>query len=127
MNKRLLAMLSLLGFVIYTGVYIFVYLWRSFRVDRPADLQYVAVWHGDNFSRAILVAVLFLIGLVVMLHMSMLRRQGRAGDISLRSDIQAWLITQADETNDDPSRLADRIIGTHRARLEGVGTGSANS
>ncbi len=123
MNKRLIAILSLVGFVIYTGVYIFVYLWRSFRIDRPDNLQFVAVWHGDNFSRAILVAVLFLIGLVVMLHLALLRRQGRAGYITLRSDIQEWLVDQADETNDDPSRLADRIIGTHRARIEGSRTG----
>ena len=119
MNKQRIAILSLVGFVVYTGVYIFVYLWRSFRIDEPENLQFVAVWHGDNFSRAILVAVLFLIGLVVTLHLSQLRRQGNAGSITLRSDIREWLIFQADETNDDPSRLADRIIGTHRARIEG--------
>lgn len=118
MNKRRIAVLSLVGFVIYTGTYIFIYLWRSFRIEEPADLQFVAVWHGDNFSRAILVAILFLIGLVVTLHLSQLRREGNAGDIGLRSDIREWLILQADETNDDPSRLADRIIGTHRARIE---------
>ena len=123
MTKRLIATLSLVGFVIYTGVYIFIYLWRSFQIDRPADLQFVAVWHGDEFSRAILVAVLFLIGLVVLLHLSLLRRQGRVGQIALRSDIQEWLVLQADETNDDPSRLADRIIGSHRSRLEGSRTG----
>ena len=83
MNKQRIAILSLVGFVIYTGVYIFVYLWRSFRIDEPANLQYVAVWHGDNFSRAILVAVLFLIGLVVTLHLSQLRREGNAGSITL--------------------------------------------
>ena len=123
MNKRRFAILSLVGFVVYTGVYIFVYLWRSFRIDEPTNLQHVAIWHGDNFSRAILVAVLFLIGLVVTLHLSQLRRQGDAGSITLRSDIREWLIYQADETNDDPSRLADRIIGSHRARIEGSRTG----
>ena len=123
MNKRRIAILSLVGFVIYTGIYIFIYLWRSFRIVEPENLQFVAVWHGDNFSRAILVAVLFLIGLVVTLHLSQLRRQGNAGNITLRSDIREWLILQADETNDDPSRLADRIIGTHRAKIEGSRTG----
>jgi len=122
-NKQRIAILSLVGFVIYTGIYIFIYLWRSFRIVEPENLQFVAVWHGDNFSRAILVAVLFLIGLVVTLHLSQLRRQGNAGNITLRSDIREWLILQADETNDDPSRLADRIIGTHRARIEGSRTG----
>jgi len=117
MNKRLVAVLSLIGFVGYTGVYIFVYLWRSFRVAEPENLQFVAIWHGDNFSRAILVSVLFLIGLVVVLHLSLLHRQGRPGQITLRTDIQEWLVTQAEETNEDPSRLADRAIGTYRARI----------
>ena len=122
MNKRLVAIVSLVGFVGYTGAYIFIYLWRSFRVDKPDDLQYVAVWHGDDFSRSILVSILFLIGLVVMLHISLLRRQGRIGQISLRPDIQEWLIYQAEESNEDPSRLADRAIGTYRASIEGVRT-----
>ncbi len=124
MTKRRIAVLSLLGFVGYAGVYIFIYLWRSFRIDEPANLQYVALWHGDNFSRSILVAVLFLIGLTVMLHLSLLHRQGRAGQITIRSDIQEWLVQQAEETNEDPSRLADRAIGTYRAGIEGVRTPS---
>jgi hypothetical protein len=124
MNKRQIAILSLVGFVGYTGVYIFIYLWRSFRIDEPTNLQYVAVWHGDNFSRTILVAVLFLIGLTVMLHLSLLHRQGRAGQITLRPDIQEWLVQQAEETNEDPSRLADRAIGTYRASIEAVRTPS---
>jgi hypothetical protein len=124
MNNRRIAIFSLVGFLGYTGAYIFIYLWRSFRVAEPANLQHVAVWHGDNFSRTILVAVLFLIGLTVVLHMSLLHRQGRAGEITLRSDIQEWLVQQAEETNEDPSRLADRAIGTYRARIEGVRTPS---
>jgi hypothetical protein len=88
MTKQRVAMLSLFGFAGYAGAYIFIYLWRSFRIEEPENLQYVALWHGDNFSRSILVAVLFLIGLVVMLHLSLLKRQGRIGQITLRSDIQ---------------------------------------
>lgn len=120
MTKRRVAMLSLFGFVGYAGAYIFIYLWRSFRIEEPENLQYVALWHGDNFSRSILVAVLFLIGLVVMLHLSLLKRQGHIGQITLRSDIQEWLVQQAEATNEDPSRLADRAIGTYRAKVEGI-------
>lgn len=124
MIKERIATISLFGFVGYAGIYIFIYLWRAFRIERPENLQYVAIWHGDNFSRSILVAVLFLIGLVVMLHLSLLRRQGRAGQIRLRSDVQEWLVRQAEATNEDPSRLADRAISTYRARVEGTRTTS---
>ncbi len=120
MKKRQLAVLSLMGFMAYTGAYIFIYLWRAFRIDEPENIQYVGIWHGDNFARAILVSLLFLIGLVVVLHVSMLRRQGRAGQIQLRSDLQQWLVEQADEMNEDPSRLADRAIATYRSRMDGT-------
>ncbi|MCH7669644.1 MAG: hypothetical protein IIC71_10685 [Acidobacteria bacterium] len=124
MNKRRIATVSLFGFVGYAGIYIFIYLWRAFRVAEPENLQYVALWHGDNFSRSILVSVLFLIGLVVMLHVSLLRRQGGSGQITLRLDVQEWLVRQAEATNEDPSRLADRAISTYRARVEGTRTTS---
>lgn len=122
MNKGRIATISLFGFVGYAGIYIFIYLWRAFRIERPENLQYVAVWHGDNFSRSILVAVLFLIGLVVMLHLSLLKRQGRPGQITLRLDVQDWLVRQAEATNEDPSRLADRAISIYRTRVEGTRT-----
>lgn len=123
MRRRQIAVLALVGFMVYTGVYIFIYLWRSFRIDEPDGINAVGIWHGDPFARAILVAVLFLIGLVVVLHVSLLRRQGGSGQIKLRPDLNQWLIEQADEMNETPSHLADRAVASYRARLEGTRTG----
>ena len=72
MKGRQIATLALVGFMVYTGVYIFIYLWRSFRIDEPDGVNAVGLWHGDPFARAILVSVLFLMGLVVVLHVSAL-------------------------------------------------------
>ncbi len=52
MNKRQIAILSLVGFVGYTGVYIFIYLWRSFRIEEPADLQYPHWCSGNTRSKS---------------------------------------------------------------------------
>jgi hypothetical protein len=123
MKGRQVAILALVGFMAYTGVYIFIYLWRSFRIDAPDGVEAVGIWHGDPFARAILVAVLFLTGLVVVLHVSLVRRQGSAGQIKLRGDLHEWLVEQADEMNELPSHLADRAIASYRARLEGSRTG----
>jgi hypothetical protein len=122
MKGRQVAILALVGFMAYTGIYIFVYLWRSFRIDSPDGLNAVGIWHGDPFARAILVAVLFLMGLVVVLHVSLVRRQGGYGQIKLRRDLHEWLVEQADEMNEPPSHLADRAIASYRARLEGTRT-----
>jgi hypothetical protein len=119
---RQVAILALVGFMVYTGVYIFIYLWRSFRIDEPDGVTAVGIWHGDPFARAILVSVLFLIGLVVVLHVAQARRQGGAGQIKLRRDLHEWLIEQADEMNELPSHLADRAVASYRARLEGTRT-----
>lgn len=120
MNRRQIAVLALVGFMVYTGAYIFIYLWRSFRIDEPDGINAVGIWHGDPFARAILVSVLFLTGLVVVLHVSLLRRQGGKGQIKLRRDLHVWLVEQADEMNELPSHLADRAIASYRARLEGT-------
>lgn len=123
MKGRQVAILALVGFMIYTGVYIFIYLWRSFRIDAPDGVEAVGIWHGDPFARAILVSILFLMGLVVVLHVSLMRRQGTPGQIKLRQDLHQWLVDQADEMNEIPSHLADRAIASYRARLEGTRTG----
>ena len=78
------------------------------------------LWHGDPFARAILVSVLFLMGLVVVLHVSLVRRQGGSGQIKLRRDLHEWLIEQADEMNELPSHLADRAVASYRAQMEGT-------
>ena len=53
--KRVLALIALVCFLIYTGVYIFVYLFRAFRIPDSTG-EVVQIWHGDPFARAILVA-----------------------------------------------------------------------
>ncbi len=99
-----------------------MYLWRAFRVEEPRDLPPVQIFHGDPFARAILVAVLFLIGLVVVVYIAITRQHGfRAGQVTLRSDLYAWLQEEAADANEEPSRLAERAIAAYRARMEGGG------
>ncbi len=119
MKKRQAAFLALLGFMAYTGAYIFIYLWRAFRAEVPENIDFVSIHHSDNFARSILVAVLFLIGLVVVLHITLVRRQGGSGRVRLRPDLEQWVIERSDEMREDPSRLADRAVDAYRARLEG--------
>lgn len=115
-----LSLAVLVGFLAYTGAYIFVYLWRAFRVDAPDEVPAVQIFHGDPFARAILVAVLFLIGLVVLVYIAIARQHGlRAGQVTLRSDLYAWLQEEAEGANEEPSRLAERAIAAYRARMEG--------
>ncbi|MBI4260525.1 MAG: hypothetical protein HY658_08160 [Actinobacteria bacterium] len=118
--KRKIALAGLVGFLAYTGSYIFVYLWRAFRVDLDRSPDAVVIWHGDPFARSILVAVLFLIGLVVLVYVSLSRQHGaRAGTVRLRDDLWEWLEHEADETNDRPERVAERAVAAYRSRLEG--------
>ncbi len=118
--RRKLALGVLVGFLAYTGAYIFVYLWRAFRIEAPDELPVVQIFHGDPFARAILVSVLFLIGLVVMVYIAITRQHGlRSGQVTVRSDLYAWLQERAEEANEDPERLAERAIAAYRARMEG--------
>ena len=118
--KRTLALVSLIIFLVYTGTYIFVYLFRAFRLPEPAGGP-VQIWHGDPFARAILVAVFFMIGLLIILFI-MLMRPGahRAGSISVRGDLWEWLVDQGDRTNEAPESIGERAIATYRARIEGI-------
>ena len=52
--KRLLPLLVLIGFLVYTGAYIVVYLFRAFQVGDPIPGEVVQVWHGDAMMRAML-------------------------------------------------------------------------
>lgn len=121
----LIGLLGLLSFMIYTGVYIFVYMFRAFREPEPIPGEVVQVWHGDPFIRAILVAVLFLIGLVVLLWVAITRGAvlSRGQQVRMRSDLWAWLVDQGELTNEAPERVAERAVSAYRARLEGVGEG----
>lgn len=121
----LIGLLGLLSFMIYTGVYIFVYMFRAFREPEPIPGEVIQVWHGDPFVRAILVAVLFLIGLVVLLWVAVTRGSvvSRGQQVRMRSDLWAWLVDQGELTNEDPERVAERAVSAYRARLEGVSEG----
>lgn len=118
--RRILALTALICFLIYTGVYIFVYLFRAFRLPEAAEGT-VQIWHGDPFARAILVSVFFMIGLLIVLFL-MLMRPGahRAGVIRVRSDLWQWLVEQGERTNEAPDRIGERALATYRARIEGV-------
>jgi len=118
--KRMLALVSLVIFLIYTGTYIFVYLFRAFRLAEPEGGP-VQIWHGDPFARAILVSVFFMIGLLIILFV-MLMRPGahRAGSIAVRSDLWEWLVDQGERTNESPKAIGERAIATYRARIEGT-------
>jgi hypothetical protein len=121
--KRLLPLLVLIGFLVYTGVYIVVYLFRAFRVGEPIPGEVVQVWHGDAMLRAILVAVLFLIGLVVLVgYVEIVRAVGRSGrGLRIRPDLIEWLTARSEATGESPASIADRAISAYRERLEGAG------
>jgi hypothetical protein len=118
--KRQLALIALICFLVYTGVYIFVYLFRAFRLP-GAPAGTVQIWHGDPFARAILVSIFFMIGLLIVLFL-MLMRPGahRAGVIRVRPDLWHWLVEQGERTNEAPDRIGERAMATYRARIEGA-------
>lgn len=122
--KRVLALISLVCFLIYTGAYIFVYLFRAFRLPEPTG-QVVQIWHGDPFARAILVAVFFMTGLVIVMFL-MLMRPGahRSGSMEVRPDLWQWLVEQGESTNEPPERIGERAVAIYRAHIEATnGTG----
>ena len=115
----IVGLLGLVSFLIYTGAYIFVYLFRAFRVDEPVSGEFVGIWHGDPLARAILVAVLFLIGLVVLLWVAVTRGNivNRGQQVRFRSDLWDWLVDQGELTNEAPERVAERAVSAYRARV----------
>jgi hypothetical protein len=121
--KRTLALIALIIFLIYTGSYIFVYLFRAFRLSAPQGSP-VHIWHGDPFARAILVSVFFMIGLLIMLFV-MLMRPGahRAGRMAVRPDLWQWLVEQGKRTNEPPERIGERAIASYQSRIEGIESG----
>lgn len=119
--KRRLPIAVLIAFLVYTGAYIFVYLWRAFQIEADGQVRPVLIWHGDPFARAILVAVLFLIGLVILVYIAIAKSHGlRAGQVRLRQDLWQWLIRESEETNESPARLVERAVAVYRARMEGL-------
>lgn len=115
--RRTFAVLVLVGFLVYTGVYVFVYLFRAFRLEEPASDAVVYLWHGDPMTRAILVAVLFAIGLLLLLFVSLAGSSyRRAGKIEVRSDLWEWLVERGEETNEAPERIAERALAMYRSQ-----------
>ena len=116
--KRTIAILSLAGFLVFTGIFVFVYLFRAYRLPEPPWGTTVFLWHGDPMTRAILAAVLFTIGLVLLLLLFVARSGGRrGGTVKVRPDLWEWVTTRAEDTDEPPERIVDRAITAHRDRL----------
>jgi hypothetical protein len=115
--RRTLAVLVLIGFLGYTGVYVFVYLFRAFRLEEPTTGAAVYVWHGDPMTRAVLVAVLFAIGLLLLLLVALSQPSSRRpGSIEMRADLWQWLVAKGEETNEAPERIAERAVAMYRSQ-----------
>ena len=118
--RRTLSIVVLAGFLIATGLYLFIYLFRAFRLPEPPAEATVYIWHGDPMIRAVLVAVLFVIGLVLLLFVSLTSASARRpGSVIIRSDLWSWVSQRADDTNEDPSRIVERAIARFRSEVEG--------
>ncbi len=117
--RRVLAAMLLVGFLLYTGIYVFVYLFRAFRLAEPEGQPAVFIWHGDPMIRAVLVAVLFAIGLLLLMFLVLERSTGRRdGSVRLRPDLREWLAERAQETNETADAVAERAVAAYRAALE---------
>ena len=116
---RRLGLYGLAAFLMWSAVYIFVYLWRAFQHEGPGP-SVVRVWHGDDFTRSLLMAVFFLIGLTILGFAWVTRTiRGREGSLPIRRDLLDWLEHEAEATQETPSVLAERAIADYRSRLEG--------
>ena len=116
--RRILSALILAGFLAVTGAYVFIYLFRSFETEASGGRELVGIWHCDNFSRTILVAVFFLIGEVFALYLA-LQWQRRSQSISVRPDVWGWLSGRSALTGESTDHIAERAISLYRLRLEG--------
>jgi Trk-type K+ transport system membrane component len=117
--RRALALLLLAIFLLYTGVYVFVYLFRAFRLEEPDGQPTVYIWHGDPMIRAVLVAVLFAIGLLLLVVASLNRATlGGRGSLKIRGDLWEWLVQRGEETNEAPEQIAERALAAYRSRSE---------
>ena len=119
--RRLTGALTLGGFMAFMGVYVFVYMTRSFRIDRPQPLEYVGIYHGDNFARVLLVGVLFLMAEVFVVYLAITTR--RPHRVDLRVDLWRWLKAREELTGEPADVIAERAVAQYRLRLEG-GPGS---
>ena len=120
-TRRLIGTLTLGAFMAYMAVYVFVYLTRSFSIERPRPLEYVGIYHGDNFARVLLVAVLFLMAEVFVVYLAITNR--RPHRVDLRVDLWRWLKAREELTGEPAEAIAERAVAQYRLRLEG-GPGS---
>jgi len=114
--KRVL-MVVLAGFLGFALVFLFVYLVRAFRITQPIEGRVVQIWHGDNFLRAVLVAELIAIGLLVLVVLLLSDFRGRR-QAFLSPGAREWLMEQSEQTSESPESIAERAITLYRARLE---------
>lgn len=119
--RRIVGTLTLTAVMAYMAVYLFVYMLRSFRIRHPQPLEYVGVFHGDNFARVLLVAVLFLMGEVLVVYLAIAARRPHRVDV--RVDLWRWLKAREELTGEPADVIAERAIAQYRLRLEG-GPGS---
>jgi hypothetical protein len=116
--KRTIAVISLTGFLSFTGIFVFVYLFRAFRYPEPTASAPVVIWHGDPMMRAVLAAVLFTMGLVLLLLLAVARSDARSsGSVKVRADLWEWVSARAADTNEPAERIVDRAIAWHRDQL----------
>jgi hypothetical protein len=120
--RRRVALLVLAGFLAFTGAYIFIYLFRAFSVEGAAPSEYVGIHHADNFSRTLLVALLFLIAEVFLIYLALVGNRAR-NSMSVRRDLWDWLRSREELTGEPATDIAERAISSYRSRLEGGGEG----
>jgi hypothetical protein len=126
-TRRKVLIVVLAAFLVYTGIYVFVYLARAFTLT-PADTEYtlVNISHTDNFSRTIMIAIFFVIGEVFAIYLAL--STGRRGkDVAIRKDLWEWLEAREELTGEPAETVAHRAIAQYRARLEGGDAGLPSS
>jgi hypothetical protein len=116
--RQRIASLLLIAAMVYTGVYVFIYLARAFDVEGAGPSQLVGLHHGDNFSRTLLVAIFFLMGEVLLVYMALARTRRRES-LSVRKDLWEWLRGREELTGEPADDIAERAIALYRTRLEG--------
>lgn len=104
--------------MVYTGIYIVVYLARAFDVEQDFPSQLVGLHHADNFSRTLLVAIFFLMGEVLLVYVALARTRRRDA-VSVRKDLWEWLRSREELTGEPADGIAERAISLYRVRLEG--------
>ncbi|MGH9026146.1 MAG: hypothetical protein ACRDWD_08525 [Acidimicrobiia bacterium] len=122
--RRTVALVILGVFLLYTGVFFFVYLARAFRLESPENAPVVNVYHGDNFLRALLVLLLFLIGEVFVVYLAVAARRDQS--VNVRRDLWSWLRSREQLTGEPADRIAERAISAYRTRLEGGATAGSS-